>query len=149
MHDAVAANLEPVEQRRKHGGGTRLGIMQKHNSALIRLDAAKRERKLLPRRDRIPVVRPEIASSTRGVVTGLGPSSKVSTTSLGALRELLAADARRRAGVHRENARRAQRIRIAGAGDLHCPRERGAKRMRRGGGRALQDPWSPHPITRN
>jgi hypothetical protein len=49
MHDAVAANLEPVEQRRKHGGGARLGIMQKHNSALIRLDAAKRERKLLPR----------------------------------------------------------------------------------------------------
>jgi hypothetical protein len=65
------------------------------------------------------------------------------------LRELLEADARRRAGVHRENARRAQRIRIAGAGDLLCPRERGAKRKRRGGGRALHDPWSPHPIIRN
>jgi hypothetical protein len=57
MHNAIAPNLERPQKGRKHDRRARLGIMQKHNSALIGLNAAKRERQLLLRRDRIPVIR--------------------------------------------------------------------------------------------
>jgi hypothetical protein len=43
MHDFVVAGLERPQQRREHCGGTRLGIVQQHNSAPIGLDAAKNE----------------------------------------------------------------------------------------------------------
>ena len=54
------------------------------------------------------------------------------------LRELLAAEARRRCCIDSQNAHRAQRVRIAGAGELR-PRGRSGDRKRRCGGRALHD----------
>ena len=41
MHNAIAANLERAQKVGKHGGRACLGIVQKHNSALIRLDGPR------------------------------------------------------------------------------------------------------------
>jgi len=62
MHDLVAAALERPQERREHGGGLPLGVVEQHNSATIGFEPAENQRQLLFGRHRIPVTGPEIGA---------------------------------------------------------------------------------------
>jgi hypothetical protein len=62
VDDAVAARLQSPQQRRQHGGGLRLGVVQQHDAAPDLGDAGEEELQLGLRRHRQPVAGPDIGA---------------------------------------------------------------------------------------